>query len=281
MMAVTCLFTLNMRLTLDPSLCWAGALVAALVCAVLCAKKSNFNARTVYWAGVLGLIFGMWGGHMLGIFYYGTDGRPWAWLRFWSGGQAQYGGLAAGTIAASLFLITRRVPFFLYADALIPSVALGVAIGRIGCFLNGDDFGSLSNQPWAIRFPAGTEAYADHFNRGWITPQDSVSLAVHPVQLYATAFWLGLFVALIAWKSTPGERLGIFAIGHGLGRYLEQLFRGDFQAVIGPFSLTQLLSLVVIFIGAGLLLFLRAGRQIPDAIAIGKHSSRSQPCKVL
>jgi phosphatidylglycerol:prolipoprotein diacylglycerol transferase len=255
MVSLATVATSQRLLDVEPSVFWAAALVGALACAVLFARKSGLDGRAVYWAGVLGLFFGVWGGHLLGMVYYGTDGRPWAWLRFWSGGQAQYGGLIAGALAAALFFKIRKLSFFPYADAVISAVALGVAIGRIGCFLNGDDFGTLSHLPWAVRFPPGTEAYADHLTRGWIAFGDAFSLPVHPVQLYDTLFWLGLFALLVVWQpNRPGQRLSLFVIAHGVGRFAEQFFRGDFQPVLGPLSLTQLISLLLVVVGLGVLL---------------------------
>jgi phosphatidylglycerol:prolipoprotein diacylglycerol transferase len=246
--------TIEMGLTLDPSLFWAGALVGALAWAVLSARKSGFDPRDVYWAGVLGLLFGIWGGHLLGIFYYGTDGRPFAWLRFWSGGQAQYGGLIAGALAVIVYVKVRGFSILRYADAMAPAVALGVAVGRIGCFLNGDDFGKLSQLPWAVRFPIGSEAYADHLTHGWINATEAWSLPVHPVQLYCSVFWLGLFALLATRRSAVvGVRFGWLMIAHGVGRFAEQLIRGDFRATVGPLSLTQVISLALAATGLGLL----------------------------
>ncbi len=236
--------------SLGPSLAWATALIAALAYATRAARRENLNARSMYWAGVLAIFGGLWGGHLLGIFYYGTDGHPWAWLCFWSGGEAQYGGLIAGTLAVLLFARLRRLSFVRFADTLAPAVALGVAIGRIGCFLNGDDFGSVSHLPWAVQFPPGTEAYTDHLMHGWITSADSWSLTVHPVQLYCTFIWLAIFVMLVRWRGgIPGQRFALFLIAHGTGRMVEQIFRGDFQPVLGPLSLTQLISLVLVCSG--------------------------------
>lgn len=244
---------LSQFVMLSPGLVWAGALIAALACAVLSAWRSGLDARNMYWAGVLGLLVGLLGGRLLGLYYYGTDGRPWAWLRFWSGGQAEYGGLIAGALAVSLFLIILRLPFFRYGDAIIPAVALGVAIGRIGCFLNGDDFGTLSHLPWAVRFPPGTEAYTDHLSRGWISFGDAFSLPVHPVQLYNSIFSLCLFALLVVWRpGRPGQSLSLFMVVHGGGRFAEQFFRGDFRPAVGPLSLTQVISLLLVAAGLGL-----------------------------
>jgi phosphatidylglycerol:prolipoprotein diacylglycerol transferase len=156
-------------------------------------------------------------------------------------------------------------------------VALGVAIGRIGCFLNGDDFGSLSHLPWAARFPPGTEAYADHLTRGWITPADALSLPVHPVQLYCALAWLGFFAILIVYRpARPGLRLALFAVLQGVGRFIEQLFRGDFQPVLGPLSLTQLISLFFIAMGIGVWLSQRNKKQVRESASTAYLSTQGE-----
>jgi phosphatidylglycerol:prolipoprotein diacylglycerol transferase len=262
---------------LDPGFVWAGAILSAMAYAVSAARRESLDTRAVYWACVLAIVFGLWGGHLLGIVYYGTDGRPWAWLRFWSGGQAQYGGLMAGAAAVLLFLKIRKISLLTYADVIAPGVALAVALGRIGCFLNGDDFGSLSRLPWAVRFPAGTEAYADHVTRGWIAPTDALSLPVHPVQLYATLVWLGFFVVLVVYRpGRPGLRLALFACLQGVGRFVEQYFRGDFRPVLGPLSLTQLISLFFIAMGVGVWLSQRNKKQVREPASTGYLSQQGE-----
>jgi phosphatidylglycerol---prolipoprotein diacylglyceryl transferase len=237
---------------------WTMALLSAITYNLRSAKVLGVDSREVYWASVIGLILGVWGGHVMGIFYYGSDGRPYAWLRFWSGGEAQYGGLIAGALAVVAYLRIRRLVILRYADAMVPAVALGVTIGRIGCFLNGDDFGTRATLPWAVTFPPGTEAYADHFNRGWIASSDPLSLSVHPVQLYASLFALALFVFFARWRpSQDGRRFAFFLILYGAGRFIDQYFRGDFQRVLGPLSLTQLISLLLMAVGMSLTMYLR------------------------
>lgn len=247
---------------LDPGILWGAGLVAALAYALRTARRDGLEPRAMYWAGVSALLGGLWGGHLLGIVYYGTDGRPWAWLRFWSGGQAEYGGLIAGALAVALYVKVRKLPFLAYADAIVPAVALGVAIGRIGCFLNGDDFGTRTHLPWAVTFPPGTEAYADHFTRGWITANDPLSLPVHPVQLYASLFALVLFVFLAHWHPRRvGIRFAAFLILYGAGRFVDQFLRGDFRPVLGPLSLTQLISLLFVISGTAIWLGMRGAAQ--------------------
>jgi phosphatidylglycerol:prolipoprotein diacylglycerol transferase len=246
--AVTALRFLS---NVDPGILWGASLLAALLFTLRTARREGLDPRAMYWAGTSAILFGLWGGYLLGFVYYGADGRPWAWLRFWSGGRAEYGALLAGMLATAIYLRIRKLPFLRYADAIVPAVALGAAIGRLGCFLNGDDFGTRSTLPWAVIFPPGTEAYADHFNRGWIVSSDPLSLPVHPVQLYASLFALTLFVFLAWWRpSRTGLRFAGFLVIYGAGRFADQHFRGDFQPILGPFSLTQLISLLLVTAGA-------------------------------
>ena len=135
---------------------WVSALIAALAYAVRSARRDGLDPRVAYWGGVFALGLGAWGSSLLGLYYYGTGGLSWAWLRLWSGGRAEYGGLLAGLLAIAVYLRIRRQPFLRYVDSITPAVALGIAIGRIGCFINGDDFGTRTQLPWGVSFPLGT-----------------------------------------------------------------------------------------------------------------------------
>lgn len=70
------------------------------------------------------------------------------------------------------------------ADALAPSVGIGAAMVRLGCFLSGCCFGVRSELPWALRFPAHSPPWEPHLQAGWIGPGWPESLSVHPLQLY-------------------------------------------------------------------------------------------------
>lgn len=259
---------------IDPGILWGAGLVAALAYALRMARRDGLDQRVIYWACALAILFGLWGGYLLGFVYYGTDGRPWAWLRPWSGGRAEYGGQLAGMLTVAIYLRIRKRPFLRCADAIVPAVALGAAIGRLGCFLNGDDFGTRTMLPWAVTFPPGTEAYADHYVRGWINATAPLSLPVHPVQLYASLYALALFVFLSLWRpSRSGQRFAAFLVIYGAGRFLDQYVRGDFQPILGPLSLTQLISLFLVL--AGIVLFrpsITAGSFAASAVpaSIGK-----------
>jgi len=252
----------------SPATVGVAAALAGLVFAVWMARRDRLAPRAMYWAGAVTMLFGFWGARLLGMVYYPGDGQPWAWLRFWSEGTAQYGAFIGGGLAMLIFLAIRRLPLLAYFDAVAPAVALTVAGGRVACFMNGDDFGRLTHLGWAVRFPPGTEAYADHLARGWIARGAAWSLPVHPIQLYESVIWLGLAVVLAMWRpGRAGIRSGCFAVAHGALRFAEQFLRGDFQPVLGPLSLTQLISLGLFVLGLWLLRKQRGLATVPQTLA--------------
>jgi phosphatidylglycerol:prolipoprotein diacylglycerol transferase len=100
------------------------------------------------------------------------------------------------------------VPFRRFADAALPFAGLGMAVGRIGCLLQGCCHGRLCDLPWAMRFPAGSEAWANHVARGLVPSASTHSLPVHPLPLYLMATGV-VVTSLLLWLRTrprlPGE----------------------------------------------------------------------------
>jgi phosphatidylglycerol:prolipoprotein diacylglycerol transferase len=88
-----------------------------------------------------------------------------------SGGLTYYGGLILGTPAVLAYIIWKKVPLRLGMDICAPCITLGLAIGRVGCFLNGCCYGANANLPWAVEFPySAVGAYADQVDQGKIDP---------------------------------------------------------------------------------------------------------------
>jgi phosphatidylglycerol:prolipoprotein diacylglycerol transferase len=237
---------------LNPGFVWSVALLAALVYAVRSARRSGLDARAMYWGVVGSILVGLWGSHLLSLFVHGWSGGPLALFQFMQGGKSLYGGLLAGGLTAGLYFHYRKLPVLAYADAAMPALALGYAVGRIGCLVNGDDYGTLTSSPWAVVYPPGTEAYQAHLDRGWISPGAPWSLPIHPVQLYASLLGLTLFLVLARWRpDRQGSRFCSYLVLYGVGRFLLEYFRGDFRSVLGPFSLPQVFSVAFVFFGAG------------------------------
>lgn len=231
-----------------PAELWGASLVGAVAYAVRSARRAGLDPRRAYWGAIIALAFGLVGGRLLGLVVYGV-GQPLSWREIVVGGQSWYGGLLAGTLAALASFRLCGAPVLRFADAMAPAGALGYALGRLGCFLNGDDYGVLTHGDFAVRYPADTEAFVAQGDRGLIAPLQALSLPVLPIQLLHAALGLALFFLLRRPAAAPGQRLGLFVLGYGVGRFLLEFGRGDFSATVGRLSLHQAISLVLIAVG--------------------------------
>lgn len=151
--------------------------------------------------------------------------------RFWHRGHVFYGGLLGGILAVFFYACVRKTRFLDLLDLLAPSAALGYAITRIGCFLNGCCYGTVTDVPWAVRFPRRYGgAYLAQLREGHITVVDAWSLPVHPAQLYAAGLALILFLVLrrsFATRTFPGQTSLQFIVLYGVMRFSVECFRAD------------------------------------------------------
>ena len=185
-----------------------------------------------------------------------TAADPWGALTS-RAGLVWYGSLIGGA-AGVLWRIHRlKLPVLTFGDAIGPAIALGYAIGRVGCFLVGDDWGRPTDLPWAVRFPEGAPPTTAENLRAFgvdvpaSVPGDTV-LAVHPTQLYETA--MSLVVFAILWRlrrrfATPGTIMFLWIALSGVERFVVEFFRAKDDRFFGPFSLAQVISLLLVAIG--------------------------------
>lgn len=109
------------------------------------------------------------------------------------GGQRMPGGFLAFAVTLPLVLRLLRLPVLRFLDTVVIGTAVAVAVGRIGCLLQGCCFGVVTDLPWALAFPPGSPAHMSHVIHGWIAGDAPHSLPVHPLPLY-----FGLDAAVIA-----------------------------------------------------------------------------------
>jgi phosphatidylglycerol:prolipoprotein diacylglycerol transferase len=193
---------------------------------------------------VVALIGAFIGGLLLGFVDYNHEDYG---LDLLARGKSFCGCLAGGAVAAVAFLRWKRLSVARYGDVLVTALALAYAIGRVGCFFKGCDFGVRTDLPWGVQYPPGTEAYVDHFSRGWIVLGAAGSLPVQPVQLYAAAAGLVMFFVLWRWKPAwHGARIWFFALFYGIYRFCIEWLRGDFRRFVGPFSLPQVVGILLV-----------------------------------
>jgi phosphatidylglycerol:prolipoprotein diacylglycerol transferase len=168
-------------------------------------------------------------------------------LKIWQGGLIFYGGVLGAAASVWHFVRKQRWPFAQVADVLAPSLALGHAFGRMGCFLAGCCYG----KPWShgVVFPPGSAA-SDELGRGFTPP-------LHPTQLYEAAGELAIFFVLVSMRRRLGFRGAtalLYALMYGVLRFNVELFRGDAaRGFVGFLSTAQVISLLLVA-GAGLAL---------------------------
>lgn len=160
------------------------------------------------------------------------------------GGLVVFGALPTAAVAAWRFAARRGLSLARLADCAAPGLLVGLAIGRVGCFLNGCCFGGPCDLPWAVRFPEGTAPAAAY------PAADGGSLPLHPAQLYAVidaAILAAMALAFTPLASRPGEVFALVLTLHPVSRILLEVIRVDEPPALGtPLSISQLVSLALL-----------------------------------
>jgi len=190
-------------------------------------------------AAVAGVLGGLVGAKLLWTIEHASE-APLMDLLLSRGGMSWFGGLAGGLGAGLTVMRWRRLPIISTLAAAAPGLAAGHAIGRIGCFLVGDDYGRPSDLPWAVAFPKG------------LPPTE---LPVHPTQLYEAAALAVVTWALLRWRHSgvpDAVIVGRYLLLAGSIRFAIEFIRVNVR-VLGPLTLAHLVSLALIAAGAVML----------------------------
>jgi phosphatidylglycerol:prolipoprotein diacylglycerol transferase len=187
---------------------------------------------------------------------------------FSRGGLVWYGGFIGGTIAVILNGWRLGVPLRWTMQLVAPALAAAYALGRVGCFLVNDDYGRPTGVPWGMKFPRGLPpSTAGNMEKLFGIPvpagtDPSAVLAVHPTQLYETAIMLGVFMVLWRLRKSDypiGRLFGLYLVCAGVERFLIEILRAKDDRFLGPFTLAQLTSAVLILIGSTIFVRWRTG----------------------
>jgi phosphatidylglycerol:prolipoprotein diacylglycerol transferase len=189
------------------------------------------------------------------LWYVFLTGDPAA--LFSRGGLVWYGGFIGGTVAVTLNGMRLKVPTAFTAQLVAPALAAAYGLGRIGCFLVNDDYGGPTSLPWGMKFPQGlppsTVANLRAFHVALPADMDpTLVLAVHPTQLYESALMIAAFMVLWAWRTRAkgtGWLFGLYLVFAGTERFIIEVLRAKDDRFLGPFTLAQLTSVILIVAG--------------------------------
>ncbi|MBL8600574.1 MAG: prolipoprotein diacylglyceryl transferase [Myxococcales bacterium] len=171
------------------------------------------------------------------------------WAAFWAGGLTYYGGLIGATGYAVYFLRREAFPFWKAADMAGFAVALGLAWGRMGCFLAGCCFGVQTARPWGAIFPAFSPASEAQFREHVLPAESLPSLPVHPTQLYESLGCLliaaACYYGIAPRKRYDGQVFVWFLASYSVLRTLLEFLRNDERGGLLGLSTSQLISLAI------------------------------------
>lgn len=218
-------------------------------------KRKGLNlpgdfVESIYSYLILGLLLGARLGYV--IFYNPSYylQHPLEIFAVWHGGMSFHGGLIGSVIAGILFCRRLKIDVWQVADLIIVTAPIGLGLGRLGNFINGELYGRVTDVPWAMVFPSGGP------------------LPRHPSQLYEF-FLEGIVLFTVLWiLKDKGFRSGIlfsvFVILYGLFRFFVEFFREpdpQIGFILGIFTMGQVLSSIMVIFGLWLFFMRQTIRQ--------------------
>jgi len=239
------------------SLLVASAITVAVIITVRVARKKGIAAEDIYrgipWAVLGGLV----GARLLHVVDH--------WEHFLANpaqilggmGLAVYGALIGGALASIMYARVRRIPVGRAADSVAPGLLVGLMIGRVGCIINGDVWGSVTDLPWAFVY-----THPDA-----MLPRALLGEPTHPYPLYEI-IW-NAAVLLVMWQLGPRLKrdwmvfLGYAAL-YSLGRFI-LMFARDQRVWFWGLQQTQIVALLVLVIALATVIYLAIARSRPGS----------------
>lgn len=229
-----------------------GVLVGLIVTARV-AKFQGLDPEKTWNLGILVVLCAIIGAKVLMFI------NDWSWyaahpgeivsMSTWKAGGVFYGGLIGAIVAAAWYLRRNHMPVLRTSDAFAPGLALGHAIGRVGCFAAGCCFGKPTSLPWGVTFTNPLAAAISE------TP---LGVKLHPTELYESAIELMNFFILywlVRHKKFEGQVIGAYLFLYGVARFFLEFLRNDpgrGEVFGGLMTGTQLISICLVLAGGAL-----------------------------
>ena len=246
----------------------AAAYLAALQLAVVRARRRGLDGTKIMDLGIYLIIAALVGAKLLYLFvdfdHFRT--QPKDLFSLFRVGGVFYGGLIFALLAA-IFLVRRyQLRIWTVADLFAPGIALGHVIGRLGCLLAGCCYGIPTSRAWGITFTDQAAA----LNSG--TP---LGVPLHPTQLYEAGAELLILIFLLATERKgrpfPGRTFWGYMFLYAVSRFIIEFYRGDPRGMVGGFSTSQFVSILIVPLSIVMLVIL-SRRFSPDSKTTAKRA---------
>jgi len=231
----------------------AAAYLLGLQFALKRAKSRHLDGTRVMDLGIYIIISALVGAKLLLLVtdFQTFKSNPAELLNLLREGGVFYGGLIVAVTVALWYIRRVGLPLWTTCDVFAPGIALGLIIGRFGCFFAGCCFGKPTSVPWAITF---TDPFAAA-NVG--TP---LNVPLHPTQLYEAGANFVILVFLLATerfgRKFAGRTFWLYMLLYAVSRYVIEFYRGDERGNVGPLSTSQFVSVILAPLAVAMLVYL-------------------------
>ena len=219
-------------------------------------KRSELNLKKSLTVLVIAIMAFLPGARLLNILinfdlYWNNPARIWSLN---ATGFSEYGGIIFAVVAGWVAARRLKIDIWRLGDLLAPNLGVGIAVMRIGCFLNGCCFGTETKLPWGVKFPIFSDAHLHQLSEG--TTSILSVRPVHPTEIYELiAALVGTVIAIIIFKKKmqPGVAILAFAIWFTAFRFFNHFIRVMPNSFDAPFLFYPIFYLLLIAISSMLL----------------------------
>jgi phosphatidylglycerol:prolipoprotein diacylglycerol transferase len=231
----------------------AAAFLLGLKLATTRARRRGLDAGRILDLGIYVIVAAIVGGKLLLLLtdFQSFRANPTEIMSLARSGGVFYGGLILAVGVAFWYMRRHALPLWPTFDVFAPGIALGHAVGRVGCLMAGCCYGHPTTLPWGITF-------TDPFTGSYVgTP---LGVPLHPTQVYEVVAETAILFFLLAMERRrgdfPGRTFWIYILLYGLTRYTIEFFRGDPRGAIWIFSTSQFISVLLVPLSVVMLAYL-------------------------
>ncbi len=236
----------------------AAAFLLGLKFASSRARARGLDAARVLDLGIYIIVAAILGGKLLLLVtdFQSFRANPVEILSLARSGGVFYGGLIVAVLVAFWYMRRHRLPLWPTFDVFAPGIALGHAVGRMGCLMAGCCYGRPTSVPWGIVF-------TDPFTGDYVgTP---LGVALHPTQIYEVIAETAILLFLLRFerrgRGFAGRTFWTYILLYGVSRYVIEFFRGDPRGSVLVFSTSQLISVILVPLSVLMLAYLSQRRR--------------------